>query len=316
MNLRTAACLFAMTIALVWTTTSRADVIERVVATVDEHPIFLSDLRRRAAPFLEQISNAETESKKLKMLRQLYEEVLDAMIDEQLLKDEAVRMKIRVTDADIEQAIENVRTQNNLEVDAFWKAVEAQGLTRSGYRADLRRQLLRLKVVNSRVRSRVNITENDVKKRYQDEIRSSEKTARYRVSHVIFNVPDNATPTEVAKVRKHAEAVSAKLTETNLEKTISENDGGEIGWLSEGDLPSNFENALVTLAEGEASEPVRGTFGYHVFFLHEKALGSDVASYEELKNAIYQNMIETAMREQEAIFLSELRKKASVRKML
>ena len=53
-----------------------ADVVERVVATVNNEAIFLSDLRKRAVPFLPQVAEASTETERMSRLKELYEELL------------------------------------------------------------------------------------------------------------------------------------------------------------------------------------------------------------------------------------------------
>ena len=84
-----------------------ADVVERVVATVNNQAIFLSDLRKRAVPFLPQVADAATETERMSRLKDLYEELLTVLIDEQLIRQLATSSGIRVTDADVDNAIEN-----------------------------------------------------------------------------------------------------------------------------------------------------------------------------------------------------------------
>ena len=87
------------------------------------------------------------------------------MIDEELIQQSARDLQLRVTNADVDRAIDNVRTQSGLSEDEFWDAVRAQGFAEAQYRGDVRRQLLRLKVLNNRARSRINVTEEDVKEK-------------------------------------------------------------------------------------------------------------------------------------------------------
>ncbi|MCA9613911.1 MAG: SurA N-terminal domain-containing protein, partial [Myxococcales bacterium] len=130
---------------------ARADVVERVVATVDDEAIFLSDLRKRAMPFLPRLMEVP-ELQRLAALRQLYDELLDQLINEELVERAAQRQQIRVSSADVDRAVMNVVRQNGLEESEFWEVVAQQGYSQAEYRSDLRRQLLRYRLLNERVR--------------------------------------------------------------------------------------------------------------------------------------------------------------------
>lgn len=290
----------------------RADVIERVVATVNDEAIFLSDLRRRAVPFLDRLMQAP-EAQRLPALRQLYEELLSRLVDEELIEQAARRMQVRVTSRDVERAVRNVIRQNGLTEQEFWEAVRAQGYTEAQYRSDLRRQLLRFKVLNQRVRGRVNITEADVRRTYERRVRQANRSLRFRTSHIFLPVAETAGATEVAEVRAEARAIRSDLTVESFADAIATYGGGELGWLRQGDLPEELESTLLTMDSGEISQPVRGSSGFHIFLLHERERGgSGIPEFDELRDQLYQEMLGRAMERQEALFLQELRRGAII----
>ncbi|UCF48759.1 MAG: SurA N-terminal domain-containing protein [Myxococcales bacterium] len=293
-----------------------ADVVERVVATVNNQAIFLSDLRKRAVPFLPQVADAATETERMSRLKDLYEELLTVLIDEQLIRQLATSSGIRVTDADVDNAIENIRLQNNMTEDQFKEAIDSQGFTYAQYRKDLKRQLIRLKVMNERVRSRVNVTEEEVRARYEQRARGEGNEVRFRVSHLVVPVAEGASAIQVAAKRQEAESLRGVLTPENFNARAAQLGGGELGWITQGDLPEDLERALVPLSPGEISRPVRGGTGFHIFFLQDRQVGSDFPSYEEMKQELYREMLDSAMLRQEKIFLEEMRRKAVINRML
>ena len=92
--------------------------------------------------------------------------------------------------------------------------------------------------------------------------------------------------------------------------------GGDLGWLSQGDLPEELEKELLRLNAGDISAPVRGSSGFHIFFLQDRQVGAGFPSYDEMKQELYREMLDTAMLRQEKIFLDEMRRKAVVNRML
>jgi len=293
-----------------------ADVVERVVATVNNEAIFLSDLRKRAVPFLPQVAEASTETERMARLKELYEELLTFLVDEQLIRQLASSGGIRVTDADVDNAIENLRLQNNMTEEEFKEALESQGLSKGQYRQDLKRQLIRLKVMNERVRSRVNVTEEQVRSRYEQRARAEGSELRFQVSHVVVPVAEGASAIQVAAKRQEAETLRASLTPENFNARAPQLGGGDLGWLTQGDLPEELERALQPLNAGEISDPVRGGSGFHIFFLQDRQVGAGFPSYDEMKQELYREMLDAAMTRQEKIFLDEIRRKAVINRML
>src|SRR5262249_32587478 len=129
-----------------------ADVIERVVAVVNDDAIFLSDLRARAAPFMSRAMGAPTEAQRLQAIQTIYRQVLDHLIDQKLVEQAAEEDEIVVSDADVDSAIDNVRQQSGLGEAEFWDAVAEQGFgTEVEYRIDIRQQLIHFRLLNARM---------------------------------------------------------------------------------------------------------------------------------------------------------------------
>ncbi|MCA9581759.1 MAG: SurA N-terminal domain-containing protein [Myxococcales bacterium] len=295
----------------------KVEVIERVAAVINDEAIFLSELRRRAVPFLPQVMSSGSSPEKEARLQQLYRELLDRMVDEELLQQAARRMKIRVTRQEVEQAIRNMRSQSGLDEAQFWEAVRAQGFQESAYRKDMRRQLMQLKVMNQRARGRVNITEDDVRRRYEEQAARASRTLRFKVSHIFYPVTEEASATEVKSALEHIQRLRARATTDNFEEVASEGAGGDLGWLVEGDLPQALESTLLSMATGTISDPVRSPNGFHVLFLRERDRGQgSLPPYEEAREAIYREMADQAMRHQQTVILDELRREAVIEKKL
>jgi len=293
-----------------------ADVIERVVATVNDDAIFLSDLRKRAVPFLPQVAEAQTETERMARLKEVYDELLNFLIDEKLIRQIARESGIRVTDADVDNAIENLRLQNNLTEEQFQDALAQQGFSEAQYRNDLKRQLLRLKVVNQRVRARVNVTEEEVRARYEEKARETGNEIRLDLSHIMIPIEEGSTATEVASIRGNADGIREELTPENFEAKAAELGGGELGWISPADLPEELGESIGRLQAGEISTPILGSSGFHIFFVRDRQVGNDFPTFDEMKQELYREMLDSAMQRQEAVFLEEMRRKAVINRML
>jgi peptidyl-prolyl cis-trans isomerase SurA len=292
---------------------AHAEIIERVVATVNDDAIMLSELRRRATPFYEQMLSGADEKERKSRIQRLYEQLIKELIDDQLIEQTARKMNITVSTNDVEQAIDNVRKQNSLDEAHFWDAVKGQGFTEKQYRTDVRKQLLRLKVTNQRVRSRINVNDDTVKEEYQDRVRKARRRQRFHAEHVFIGLAATASATDIANAIKRANELHSKLSLDNFQTAVSEQGGGDLGWLDQGDLPEALENTLLSLEPGQISAPVRGPSGVHIFLLRERQSGGvQIPAFEQAKDPIYRELLDRAMAKQQDLFLSELRRAAVI----
>jgi parvulin-like peptidyl-prolyl isomerase len=134
--------------------------VDRIVAVVNQDVILASEVARRVAP----LSPGPGKPPPAGAERQ----VLEQMIDEALLTQEAVRARIEVPNADVEGAIQQIKQQNQLDDAGLLKALAAQGYTLELYREDLRQQILRLRAINQIIRPRVVVRDDELLAAYNE----------------------------------------------------------------------------------------------------------------------------------------------------
>ena len=285
------------------------DIIERVVAVVNDEAIFLSDLRQRALPFLERIATTEDPAERGPALRALYRELLTLLVNEELIEQTAADLQLRVSREDVNRAIENVQQQNNLSDEQFWDAVRQQGFTVERYRSDVRRQLLRLKVLNTRARGRVNVTDAQVREEYEQQVRRASRRTCYALAVRVFRVADE---TEGGFESACQEAAAVQET-----VPVEEFDGTDLGTVCDGAMQPQIEEAVRSLEEGEISPPIQTETGCLLVLMRQRTTAvGDIPSYEDVKDTIYRQMVEQAMARQEQNFVDELRQGAIIDRRL
>ncbi|MCC7542023.1 MAG: peptidylprolyl isomerase [Deltaproteobacteria bacterium] len=299
---------------------ARAEVVERVVAIVNEQAIFQSDVEQQVRRFLSQLDRAPSPEVRAQALARLRREVLDHLIEEILVQQAASRMEVSVGAADVERAINNVIRQSGLSSARFWQVVRQQGYTVREYRNDVRRQLLRLKVLNVRVRGRVNITPEDVRDFYNRSVREARASDTFRASHILLRLPAGAGAAEVARVRTRARGLAMEVRGgrpfADVARESSQDDatrerGGDLGELRRGQLPRTIDEAMLALDVGEVSDPVRSEHGFHVLTVTHREQ-TDVQPYAAVRQQIYRQMLEREMVRQERLWLGELRRAAHI----
>src|SRR5690554_6012661 len=225
-SLLASALTLAIMLGSFMTAKAEPEVIERVVGVVNDRAIYLSELRQRALPFLERLA-ALPASRRDEGRQAIYAQLVEQLVNEELIRQAAARYEIRVTNQEVESAVQNVIEQNNLTPGEFWEAVYEQGFTEAQYRKNLRDQLLHMKMMNQRVRARVNITERDVRREYETRARQANQRLRFRASHIFFPFPAGAGVVEIAEIRDTAEEARRRISdEASFGAMVGEHLGG------------------------------------------------------------------------------------------
>jgi peptidyl-prolyl cis-trans isomerase SurA len=179
---------------------ARAVVVERVVAVIGDRPILLSELRTRAKPFLVEIGRKMPPGPQQNAAEsQIFKELLEKMIDDELEGQAADKAKIAVTADEVDAALKNIAVAQNLSVSDLVRNAMRSGLTEQDYRDELRRQLLEGKMLQLRVKGRVRITEEDVRLMYERTIRDERKKREYHPRWIVLHVPWRSSPEAVAE---------------------------------------------------------------------------------------------------------------------
>ncbi|MBI5514623.1 MAG: peptidylprolyl isomerase [Deltaproteobacteria bacterium] len=300
-----------------WGGPAAAEVLDRVVAVVDEEAIFLSDVERRARPFLAE-ANAQggTPAVLARRRQEVLREALDRMIDDKLLQRAATRAHQAVNDTDVDEFVQRIAQERNATPEQVYQAVQSQGITRMEYRSFMESELLRLRMLQLRVRGRINITDADLRAEYHRLAREQSGVQVTHAAHVFIAVPEDATAAQLVQLRQRAEDVARRaragepfgdLARQFSDDEATRGDGGDLGDLSPGTLPDALEAALLQMAPGDVSEPVRGDAGFHVLRL----VGRDAAPvppFEQVRERVYGILLNREMLRQQGIYLRELRR--------
>lgn len=124
-------------------------------------------------------------------------------------------------------------------------------------------------------------SDDDLRKRYKDEKAKFVQPEQRLVSHILVNVPKNATPDQqkaaLAKAKKIAAEATpadfAKLAQQDSDDLGSKRQGGDLGWLERGVTTPAFDDAMFKMQKGQISQPVLSDEGYHIIWLRDVRSG-------------------------------------------
>lgn len=295
-------------------------VIERVVAIVDDKIILESEVMLRLRPLLGELQKVENEREREKQLRSLRNQALDEMVAEELLMHAAAEAKLEVEEPEINKAMEQVKLQNKVTDEQLKEALAQQGYTVEQYRADVKKQILRLRAINVFVRPRVNVTDDKLRKAYEKMIGKAATVTEVKVRHVLIRLPEKPSDDATNTARRRAGELVARaragedfseLAAKNSDDAATKTQGGDLGTFKRGELPTEWEEILFAMSEGEVRGPIRGPQGLHVFQV-VSAKKEEVRAFEEVKEQLRNQLFNEEMEKQTQLWLDELKKKAHV----
>jgi peptidyl-prolyl cis-trans isomerase SurA len=248
--------------------------VDGVAAIVNDQMISEYDLRQRILLFVATSGLQPTPD----ILSKLRGQVLAQLEQEQLQIQEARHKGITVTPAEVDKAIERITNDNHMTKDQLVDLLKKGGVDISTLRGQIAVQLAWQKAVQDEFQDRVTITPSDVDAELA-RLQEGANKPHFLVSEIFLAV-DN--PDMDAKVQKDAQDIEGQLQSgagfATVARQFSQSptaaSGGDLGWVHQGQLPSEIDAALQHMQVGTYSQPIRSTGGYYILGLRERQEGA------------------------------------------
>ena len=161
MTIKTLLLTASLATALLVAPATRAatEVIDQVVAIVNDDIIMASELRERITAVSESV---KARGMQMPPEEALIRETLDRLILESIQLQKGVRVGVRISDAQLNGAMERIAAQNRMSLDQFRMALEQQGQSYAAMREQVRREMIIQRVQGGNVNQRIQITEKEV----------------------------------------------------------------------------------------------------------------------------------------------------------
>ena len=295
--------------------------VEYVVAVINDAIILNSELEARRLPVLSEAQQITDPKERERRIAKLTSQVLDEMVNEELIVQAAEAAKIEIESSEVQAALDEIKQQNNLDDAGLASALAGQGYTLSNYKHEMRRQLLRFRAVNQLVAPKVQITDEDVRARYDQMARRTEQVQAVKLAHMLFRLPEHATEQQIATAKdKAGKAIArvkagedfAKVAASESEDDSTKATGGELGWFQRGSMANpEWEPIVFAMEKGDVRGPVTGPQGFHVFQVTE-VKRSDLKPFPEMKEQLQRELRRREMDKQTQTWVEDLRKKAYI----
>ncbi len=293
-NVNTRSLLLAAGLAAAVTVTPLAraatEILDQVVAIVDDDVIMASELRERLTAITDTMRSRGME---LPPEDELIRETLDRLILESIQLQKGTRVGVRISDAQLNAAMQRIAAQNGMDLEQFRVALESQGRSYADMRENIRREMIIQRVQGGHVNQRIQITEQEVENFMSTQDGQKLTQPEYHILHALLAVSPSASSEEVEAARAYTQEMADRIKAGGDFKEVLGSStgpyrfsGGDLGWRKLDDLPSLFSDLAPGLPAGQTAGPIRSDSGFHLVYMAEKRGGEQVVAQTEVRHIL------------------------------
>lgn len=287
--------------------------IDKVIAIVEDDVITQRELEARKQLIRLEFAQA---SRSLPNDETLHRQVLESMIRDSILDQEARRRGLKITEGQLNQAMQTISRDNKMNLTEFRQALIAQGINYEKYRESLRKDLVVRTLRRQYTARSATVSDQEVNEFL---LRSDDGNIEYeyKLAHILLALPDAASPEEVAEAQDKAGEILDKLDQgAEFEQLANEYSsgsnalrGGDLGWRKKAEIPGLFTDAVLSMKAGEYAGPFRSASGYHIVFLSDRKNTQQVLTKQVRSRHILLRPNEILSEEEARIRLLEFRQR-------
>ncbi|MBR9690114.1 hypothetical protein GOV08_00330 [Candidatus Woesearchaeota archaeon] len=283
---------------------------DQVAATVNGEVVTVSKLEEVYSRLPVQTQNVVSKN-----------DLLNQMINEKLLAQDAKSKGIDVTNAEVDEFLNNILLQSGLTKEEFYERMALQNITVEMVEEEIYKQLLITKLYQQEILNKVEVSAEDVKEYYDNNLAQFTVGEQVKASHILI-CHDESSLCESNLTKEEALAkandILSQLNDENFAKLAEENsdgpsgpNGGDLGYFGKGAMVKPFEDAAFALDIGGVSKPVETSFGFHIIKVFEKTEAS-TKSLEEARVEIEAILLPQKQGNAFKTYLEELKGDSSI----
>jgi len=296
-----------------------AEEVNRVVAVVGDEVITSLDVDKVVKTMESQLGPAANPAEEAARQEQMRKVATERLIEDKIFQQEVQRLKLNVSQAEIDRYMERIKSSNQISEKQFAAHLSRRGLTPEEYQAELKKDILKHKLIQQEVKSSVVISDDQVDQYYKQHLEEYGKIDQVSLRALFLTVPEDASLATQDVVRKQAESLREQAVKNkNLPELAQKHSqgpgasrGGELEPVSAKDMLPAMRQALGEMKPGDISQVLKIPGGFVFFELLGRG-GDQVLPLPEVREQIRQKLENEALEKKFQTWMAELRKRTFV----
>ncbi|MDY6852353.1 MAG: SurA N-terminal domain-containing protein, partial [Thermodesulfobacteriota bacterium] len=260
-------CLCGLILAAALTSpAAQAEILDRIVATVNGDIITMKEINQRLVPVLKHSKVKVEDPEKINEIRR---KILERLIENKLALQEGKRLGVRIKETEVDDAIERIKQANRVTQEQFEAELIRRGSNIRTVREDLRVELIKSRLINMEIRSRIVVSAEQIDAYYREQGDKREFKPKVHVRNIVLAVPEGAPPSVAAQKQARAEEILAEIKDgldfaeaaAKYSEGSNAKDGGDLGLVGWDEMAAGIKAALEKLEPGQTTPPVRTAIG-------------------------------------------------------
>ncbi len=298
----------------------KADLVDRIIAHVNDDIITLSELNERTEAFVASRKQNPFLREQDQSLAAIRREILDNLINDRLTAQEISRLNISVRDSEIDEVLANLLRENNLTQEAMEAQLRKEGKTTEDLRQKIRRTLEQNQLINRAVRSKTVVTDELVESYYQSHLEEFQAKERWRLQDIFLPFPAGGSVEDKARLQDLAGQIFNRLQQgadfaqvaQRYSRGPGAEQGGDLGFFNKGELDPILEKAVTKLKKNEITPVIETEMGLHIIRVTEVE-STPPKPLEEVRESIYGHLYQRELDYKYREWISSLRERSYVK---
>ncbi len=281
-----ALALFAAGVCAQPTKPSTVVSVDRVVAIVNDEALTQFELDDARRMVQQQLKQQKVQPPAADVLDK---QVLERLITQRALLQEAKEGGVKIDDSQVERAIQRIAQENKLSAEEFRKALAQENIPYAKYRDDIRNEMIVQRLREREVDSKIQVSDAEVDQYLATLKAQNAGETEYRIAHILVMVPEQASSDQIENRRQRAEEALRSIKSgadfgqvaAAFSDATDALQGGNLGWRSGARLPTVFAEAVREQKVGTVSGVMRSAAGFHIVKLLEKRSHDDATLVDQ-----------------------------------
>jgi len=298
---------------------AHAEITDRIIAIVNGDVITLTELNTAYEPYRKKIEESYRGPDKEKVIADSRLMMLNKMIENILIDQEAKKTGLIVKDEEVMETINTMLARRKYTMEDLLNNLAKDNITFEAHKKEVKEHLLRMKLVRYELKSKIMITEEEIGEYYQQNRENYEGKEAVRLKQILLIIPRGADEKVKTKLREEADAILARLNKGEsfdvLASQYSQGPaaaaGGDIGFVEKGSMQPVVDSAAFSLKKDEVSGIIESTIGFHIIKVIDKR-GAGIKPIESVREEIKAKIEEDKWDKKYLEWVKELRKKSVI----
>jgi peptidyl-prolyl cis-trans isomerase SurA len=269
-----------------------AILLDRIAAIVNKEVITWSELYKAMEFEAADEIKAMKEEDRRRFFKENEMDFLDSLIDIRLKLQVADRAGIRVSPAEVDRAVEDIKKKHGMTDEMFKEAIKQEGFTLAEYRRRLAEQIIVSRLVEQEIRSKILVTEREIDKYVSENKDQLKESEGFHISHIFLRRQDDKKQVEekameIYKMLKNGadfQDIASQYSEDAAARV-----GGNLGFVRKTHMTPEFLNVLSDMKAGDISKPFWSENGVHILRLNEVITLGDAGKLREMARQLLMN---------------------------